>query len=67
MNPGLFQIVRPAEQWKRKLFNGLAQVIVQATADEGDIVLTATSNNLKSTSLKIKSLKANVRPAVPAK
>lgn len=65
MNPGLFQIITPAAQWKRKLFNGLAQVIVQATGDEGDITLTATSENLKSTSLKIKSIKATARPSVP--
>jgi beta-galactosidase len=30
-DPGLIQIVTVAQPWKRKLFNGLAQVIVQAT------------------------------------
>jgi beta-galactosidase len=47
MNPGLVQLVYPAETWKRKLFNGLAQVIVQSTGEPGQIVLTATAPGLK--------------------
>jgi beta-galactosidase len=53
-NPGLVQILYPAEAWKRKLFNGLAQVIVQSTGGSGEIVLTATSKSLKSGNVKIK-------------
>ncbi|MBL7744975.1 MAG: DUF4982 domain-containing protein [Chitinophagaceae bacterium] len=44
--PGQFQIITPAEQWKRKLFNGLAQVIIQSTGEKGNIVLTATAQGL---------------------
>jgi beta-galactosidase len=65
MNPSLFQIIRPAEPWKRQLFNGLAQVIIQATAEEGEIILTGSSDRLKRATLIIKSTKANPRPLVP--
>ena len=44
-NPGLIQIVKPAEQWKRKLFSGLAQVIVQSTGESGEIVLPTRAYN----------------------
>jgi len=53
-NPGLFQILTPAPQWKRTLFNGLAQVIIQPTGEPGEIVLTATSAGLKAGNVKIK-------------
>jgi beta-galactosidase len=39
------QLKRRAEQWKRKLFNGLSQVIIQSTGEPGQIVLKATSGN----------------------
>ena len=63
-NPGLFQIITPAAGWKRKLFNGLAQIIIQATGEPGDITLTATSNGLKTGVLQLKSVQAELRPAV---
>ncbi len=56
-NPGLIQIVTPAPAYKRKLFNGLAQVIVQSTGAAGKIVLTATSTNLKAASVTIEAVK----------
>lgn len=46
-NPGLIQIVTPAAEWKRKLFNGYAQVIVQSTGGKGDIKITASAAGLK--------------------
>ncbi len=52
-NPGLIQIKTPAEQWKRKLFNGLAQVIVQSKSSSGEIVLKASSPGLKDAAIKI--------------
>lgn len=64
MDPGVIQIITPAPQWKRKLFNGLAQVIIQATAEDGEIIITATSDNLKTGTIKIKSIKADARPFV---
>ncbi|HMB94492.1 MAG TPA: DUF4982 domain-containing protein, partial [Tepidisphaeraceae bacterium] len=45
--------VTPAGEWKRSLFNGLAQVIVQSTQQSGEIKLTATSNGLTAGILKI--------------
>lgn len=40
------QIVTNAAPWKRKLFNGLAQVIVQSTGAPGEIKVTAVSGDL---------------------
>ena len=63
-NPGLFQIVTPAPAYKRKLFSGLAQVIVQSTGAPGEIIVTATANGLKQGEIKIQSTQAILRPAV---
>jgi beta-galactosidase len=52
---GVFSLVTPAREWKRKLFNGLAQVIVQSTGEKREIILNATSGNLRSASLSIKA------------
>ena len=64
MNPGLFQIVTPAATYKRKLFSGLAQVIVQSTGDAGEIIITANANGLKQGTLKIQSTATALRPAI---
>ncbi|HOT13894.1 MAG TPA: beta-galactosidase GalA [Bacteroidales bacterium] len=52
-DPGLVQVIIPAEQWKRKVFNGYAQVIVQPTGKTGNIKLSASSAGLKPASLII--------------
>jgi hypothetical protein len=39
------------------VFNGLAQVIVQATENVGAIQLTATSEGLKSAAAEVKTTK----------
>jgi len=52
-NPGLIQLVYPALPYKRKLFNGYAQVIVQSTDEPGTIVLKATSKDLKEHTIEI--------------
>ena len=54
-DPGLVQIFNPAEQWKRKVFNGLAQVIVQSSNKAGEIVLSANSLGLKPATIKIQT------------
>jgi len=54
-DPGLIQVIMPAKSWKRKLFSGLAQVIVQSTGEKGTIKLTATSSGLKLGQLAIKA------------
>ncbi len=59
-DPGVIQVYNPAPQWKRKLFNGLAQVIIQTTDEPGEIIITAESDGLQPTLIKI----ASVPPAV---
>lgn len=54
-DPGLVQIVVPAEPWRRRAFNGLAQVIVQATQEAGEIILTAAAEGLEPASLTIET------------
>ena len=61
MNPGFIHLVYPPAQWRRKLFNGLAQVIVQSTGAPGQIIVTATSGGLKKGELKINATPAVVR------
>jgi hypothetical protein len=61
-NPAVVKVVTLAEGWKRNLFNGLAQVIVQSTGQTGDITLTATSPNLTPAVLKF-TLQAAFTPA----
>jgi beta-galactosidase len=41
--------------WKRSLFNGLAQIIVQSAQQQGEITLTATSPALQPATVKIKT------------
>lgn len=52
-NPGTIQVVTPAESWKRKLFNGYAQVIIQGDGSGKEVELFATSKGLKTISLHI--------------
>ncbi|WP_210487109.1 beta-galactosidase GalA [Rufibacter aurantiacus] len=63
-NPGTIQILTPAAPWKRKLFNGLAQIIIQSTKQAGEITLTATANGLKPAVLKVKTTETTARPSV---
>jgi beta-galactosidase len=53
--PGSLKVVYPAGTWKRKAFNGLAQVIIQNTDSSGIITLQAKSDGLKPTTAVIKS------------
>ncbi len=46
-DPGVIQVVCPAANWKRKTFNGLAQVIVQTTGEAGKIRLKVNSDALE--------------------
>lgn len=64
-DPGLIQIVTPEGQWKRKAFNGLAQVIIQATEEPGTITLKATSPGLKEGEVVINSEKSTIKPFIP--
>ena len=53
-DPGAIQVLKPAVGWKRKLFSGLAQVIVQSTGDKGEVSLKASSVGLKPAKIKLK-------------
>ncbi|MGC4086922.1 MAG: DUF4982 domain-containing protein [Polyangiaceae bacterium] len=43
----------PAAAWKRKLFSGLAQVLVQTTEANGTLSLSANSGSLKAATLDV--------------
>jgi len=45
----------PASQWRRSVFSGLAQVLVQSTHDSGTIKLTAESKALRTATLTLSS------------
>ncbi len=64
-DPGVVQVSIPASRWKRNVFNGLAQVIVQSTGGPGRIRLSAESPELKPAVLQIQAEPATVRPSVP--
>ncbi|MGH7977288.1 MAG: glycoside hydrolase family 2 TIM barrel-domain containing protein, partial [Limisphaerales bacterium] len=52
-------------EWKRSVFNGLAQILVQSTKKTGEIKLTATADGLTPTTLSIQSQPCTPRPFVP--
>ena len=54
-NPGIIQLVMPAPQWKRSLFSGKVQVIVQSETESGLIKLTATSDGLVPATLPLET------------
>jgi beta-galactosidase len=64
-DPGIVQLYFPARQWKRKLFNGLAQVIVQSSKQPGEIRLKASSTDIKQAEIKIVTKATVLRPAFP--
>lgn len=53
-DPGIIQVVTPAEPWKRKLFNGYAQIIIQKDENAKEVVLSARATGLKSGVLIVK-------------
>jgi beta-galactosidase len=53
------------EAWKRSVFNGLAQVVVQSDKDAGEIRLTAHGEGLTDATAVITAQAHAPRPAVP--
>ncbi|AWK05498.1 beta-galactosidase [Flavobacterium crocinum] len=51
-DPGVIQIITPAEPWKRKLFNGYAQIIIQKEDNAKEVILSASAKGLRTGSLK---------------
>ncbi len=66
-DPGLVQTVSPSPQWKRRLFHGLAQVIVQSTRQPGELILRATAEGLQEAVTRIQTQPVTPCPAVPEK
>jgi len=65
-DPGLIQTISLSPQWKRSLFNGLAQVIVQSAKHPGELVLKATAEGLQQAVIKIQAQPVILQSAVPA-
>jgi len=53
LHPASFRFEQPAAQWRRKVFNGLAQVLVAAAPESGTIILKASAENLVQDTLMI--------------
>ena len=52
-------------EWKRSVFNGLAQIIVQSTKAPGEIKLTASAEGLSPATATVQSQPCAPRPCVP--
>lgn len=61
-DPGAIKVSNPASNWKCKLFNGYAQVLVQTTKQAGDVTLTVTSAGVTPGSIKLTAVPCNARP-----
>ncbi|KAF2326369.1 beta-galactosidase GalA [Flavobacterium ginsenosidimutans] len=53
-DPGIIQVITPAESWKRKLFNGYAQIIIQKDENAKEVVLSASGKGLKNNLIVVK-------------
>lgn len=56
-DPGIIRVITPSEPWKRKLFNGYAQIIVQKNESRSEVVLSASAKGLKPAVLNINQKK----------
>lgn len=56
-DPGIIRVITPSEPWKRKLFNGYAQIIVQKNESGSEVVLSASAKGLKPGVLNINQKK----------
>ncbi len=52
-------------EWKRSVFNGLAQIIVQSTKEPGAIKLTASADGLSPATVSLSSQPCTARLAAP--
>ena len=68
LNKGItLEIPQPPilSQWKRSVFNGLAQILVQSSKEAGELKLTARADGLQPATLAVTSQACTPRPAVP--
>jgi beta-galactosidase len=63
-SPAMVRMTTPPAPWKRSLFNGLAQVIVQSTGQPGEITLAAKSGGVADGVLKIQAQPTLLRAAL---
>jgi beta-galactosidase len=63
-NPGVVQVIVPAKAYRRSLFSGYAQVIVQSTKEAGTIKLIAKSEGLEEAVLSIETKESENRAFV---
>ena len=61
-DPGQVQVIYPVKQWKRKVFNGLSQLLIQSAKKPGEIILTSDSPGLKSSVIKLQTKKVKLKP-----
>jgi len=59
ISPAAVRSLTPATAYERRVFNGLAQVIVQASDKTGIIQLIASSEGLKSAKAEVKTVKVH--------
>ncbi|HUO57431.1 MAG TPA: DUF4982 domain-containing protein, partial [bacterium] len=64
-DPGAVRTVVPAATWKRSLFSGKAQVIVQSDKKAGEIILKASAKDVAPASIQIQTREVPLRPAIP--
>jgi len=62
---GALQIATPAAPWRRRAFNGRAQIIVQAGKQAGPLRLSAAAPGLPVATLELTAEPSAARPAVP--
>ncbi len=62
---GLIRSLTPASPWKRKLFNGLAQIIIRTERSAGQIQLKAVSDKLLPATLTVISTENPVKRYLP--
>jgi beta-galactosidase len=63
-HPGIVRLTTPPAPWKRSLFSGLAQIIVQSTGQPGEITLIARSLGVGDGVLKLQAQPASSRAAL---
>jgi beta-galactosidase len=64
-SPAVVKVVTPPGDWRRSVFNGLAQVIVQSSRAPGEIKLTAQAKNLSPVTVTLQSRAVDPPPSVP--
>jgi beta-galactosidase len=62
---GAVQVVTPAPQWQRRLFNGFAEVVVRGNAGSSPVRLTAEAESLAPAECTVAALPAQQPPSVP--